>query len=305
MMVFRAMRLIITFLSLLLIAATPLPSGTPPTEQLTAHEQKGNTGAPPPDESGSPGPPLTHGVSGKPSTESGTQPTYNHYCNTASPEWTFATIVQLLSAVAIALFTFGLWQTSIRQWNALRDQVEKADEAIGKADETMRLDQRPWIVPTGDIHLGLGDGTVMTNLPLQFRVDLKNTGKTPALRLEIAMKWVPILWADSHQAPSEDYPDEQRRQLGAIGPGLVHQHWVVSGPVVTPVMHAALFGSAPPPLTGHHPDECLAPPETLLICGEIKYWDQFRREEPHVTKFCFLRLDIGEFVATGPYNECT
>ena len=42
MMVFRAMRLIITFLSLLLIAATPLPSAAPPSE-ITGAPQTGAT----------------------------------------------------------------------------------------------------------------------------------------------------------------------------------------------------------------------------------------------------------------------
>lgn len=274
-------------LSLLLLRATPL--STPPTEQLAINTHQPEPTATPNNSKldaaacPTPSPAKPQEVEAQ-ATTSTNNVTQNYYCDSSSGGATFAAWIQGLSGVAVAAFTFGLLIASYYQWVAMGRNLKHSRRA-------MHLDQRPWIVPTGDVHIGFVNGEIPTHFPIPIRIDLKNTGKTPALDLTIMMDYSISGWNDP-PADKRSYKPDERWTIEAIGPGLVHNHWISTKEPLAPEAHEAVF---------------VDQTSRLVICGRIEYRDQHHLAKPYVTQFCLWQVGSpgGPFAVAGPYNNCT
>jgi hypothetical protein len=273
----------LALLSLVLVAATSLPA--PPTEQLATHEQDRSGGAGQTKEGGSSVPPLGESGSTKPSAESSKQPTCNYYCNAASSEWTFATLIQLLSAAAVAFFTFGLWRTSVSQWRAISESNQ-----VGR--DSLHLAHRPWLV-TDNMEIkevaeaGSGESS---HQMAKFEVHLVNCGSTPALRIKTTIGWCFLdISAPIPPNPAYDPPRVRVLETGIIGPGrpMVHFDWIDET------------------VDGKRKFAELIVRKRLYVYGIIKYEGSFNRPEPYVTTFCYLKdpYNANGFTMIGPYNS--
>jgi hypothetical protein len=147
--------------ALLLIAATPLPPNQPKAHQGQTTAEQHHAGP-------KPAASIHNQQTAKTATEKTDGYTYNYYYpatkSESPPVW-----FQVVATIILLLFTGGLWFTSTRQWRAITAQAEIARDAL-------RLEQRPWLVSTGDAQLGMRNGEIPEGPSLPVRFDLKNAG---------------------------------------------------------------------------------------------------------------------------------
>jgi hypothetical protein len=270
----------LALLSLLLLATTP--SGTPPPVQLTVEAPHAEDSAAKHESEGGSVTPPAQPFHAEPPSNTADQKTNNYYCNAASGDGALPAWIQAASAFFIAIFTVALIWTSYRQWKALRDAVVKSEEAS-------RLDHRPWVVATGDARLGSEDAGISEDvqLPIQISIMLKNTGETPALGVNVTIEWNLSGWGqEMPNAPK--YEDAIKYMVGAIGPGVTHQHLGLFTGMGTMIRDGIRTGSS-----------------RFTICGFIEYRSSLD-SSVHTTKFCLLWHPISrKFTISGPYNDCT
>jgi hypothetical protein len=185
------------------------------------------------------------------------------------------------------LYTYYAW----RQWGAIKKQGAIAERVAADGQEVFRLEQRPWLVPTGAAQLGMPDGTIPEGQMLPMRFTLKNTGNTPALNITI--RWVYDITEAFEPWPNDELSNTRMVNLGAVGPGVDHQIPLDLGPFTGPQRAQVLDGTY-----------------RLTVRGCIEYRGHIKTSEPYMTKFCLCWLPLpltgeGRFVLTGPYNDCT
>lgn len=169
----------------------------------------------------------------------------------------------------------------------------------GVMRRTLRLQQRPWVVPTGRITI-LPEVEMPLRQPVELRVEIKNSGRSPALRMKGRATW-------SKSQPRDPAPDsvpEVPIPVATLGPDLIQ---TVPLPMIDEpqVVNEAWMGNG-----------------QFWVYGIIEYRDGFCRWKPYRTKFCFrlhvspalrgmpipdrLSLTSGRlFIQYGPHNDCT
>jgi hypothetical protein len=193
--------------------------------------------------------------------------------------------------VIVLLFTGGLWLTSIWQWKAIKQQTEITKRIAEEGREVFRLEQRPWLVPTGDAQLGMRNGTIPDGPMIPMRFTLKNTGNTPAL--QIIIRWIYDIKDWHEPMPNDELSSNRTIPLGAVGPDVAHQIPLDVGPFREPTRPQVLDGTY-----------------RLTIRGHIEYRGHIKTSEPYMTKFCLVWFPLtltaeARFVLAGPYNDCT
>src|SRR5579863_569479 len=169
---------VIALVSLLLIAAMPLP---------TNHSEAGQTEAAAKRHHQSPGVISTMGDQSSPkdTTKAVENYTYNYYYPTAKskslPIW-----FQEVATGALVIFTFGLWLTSIWQWCAVKEQGEIAAKA-----------QRAYLSITPDGVDDLRESGTPT-----ITLIIRNEGNTPAYEVRF-WSCIAIVTGDPFPNPTE------------------------------------------------------------------------------------------------------
>lgn len=92
------------------------------------------------------------------------------------------------AAVEVIITGIGVWLVYVT-FHATRTQLRIAEHANRLAEQRDFADQRPWIVLEGRkvtrIGFGGGAGAALSELSVHLETKLKNTGHTPALRVEL------------------------------------------------------------------------------------------------------------------------
>lgn len=269
-------------LSLLLIAATPSPSNPTPKAREGAEpardgeEREGDVAEKPPAPAVEAEPRSTSAerAEEKPEDGGGGHP------DRENTDWCSPPVL-----VQFGLFVVGILYTGFAclQWKAIRDQARIATRAL-------EVEYRPWIVPTEEGASDVSDANaVLLNEEVQVRIELMNTGKTPALNVLVKFEVNASEW--THPMPSDpEYRNVETYEIGALGPGIRHLHpGAVSG-MGTEVMRRIRDGSG-----------------RFTISGFVEYAGHATRgTPPYTTKFCLLwHAGSNRFVISGPYNDCT
>src|SRR5207247_2130218 len=119
---------------------------------------------------------------------------------------------------------------------------------------------RPWIVPTGYVHVGFLNGDIPIGSSFPICVGLRNTGQTPAAQVTIVMCCFGSAWTDPWPTGNPMPNGMEAHTIGSIGPGVEHRQWGASGNLVlTQAPRDALFvhGSS-----------------RFTICGYVEYRDK-------------------------------
>jgi hypothetical protein len=192
-----------------------------------------------------------------------------------------------------ALVIAAIWAGCIafRTLSKIGDQIEKSDRAL-------RLDQRPWVVLTENHEMNVFFNGELPRPGVKFpvRIELRNTGRTPAIRLTAE------LVSGLVRAPTTiDLPTSMTffgaKPMGfltrpfAVGHGIIHQ-LIATVQALDESDYTDVFES---PISGH-----------LIICGVLKYGDHLTEGQPYETKFCLLWMPLdNRFYLSGPHNGCT
>ncbi len=191
----------------------------------------------------------------------------------------------------------------IREGNAAANMAQtlkmagrsaKAAERGARATErAWRLDQRPWVGPREITIVKFADapeGGPFT-APFLIRLDLHNTGKTPAQNVSTMVNCgVDLTWGGRIAKLRLDRRDVTWESIGALGPGTVHSDWMLSKETDDPETLKILAGGG----------------LLYAVWGIIGYTDQFGT--PYWTSFYWRKPGPREdapFCATGPFNEYT
>ena len=177
------------------------------------------------------------------------------------------------------------------QWKAIHRQADISAKAL-------RLDQRPWVVLTDNHEMNVFFEANMPEPGNRFpvRIELKNIGRTPAVRLTAELVSCIVSADQLAELPdSLDAPGSQ--PMGfltrpfAIGPGIAHQLIAT----VAPLGNADYTSVFEPPT-----------PALFTVCGVLKYGDPLTNSsQPYETKFCLVWLPLdGRFYLSGPHNDC-
>jgi len=190
------------------------------------------------------------------------------------------------------LLFVGALYTFFAGWQLLqiRRQANLAKQAADDARDALRLEQRPWLVPTEDAQLGMPNGEIPNGPMIPMRFDLKNTGKTPAL--QVTIRWVYDIKEWFEPMLEDEISSTRTILLGAIGPGVARRIPLDLGPFTPPTRDF---------LTGTF---------RLTVRGYIEYRDRSKMANPYTTKFSLTWFPLGitaerHFVIFGPYNDCT
>jgi len=268
------MRFALAVLCLLLLAATPSPAPSA-SQQISEggieqnakpnHEQQVST------QGGQPTVPPTCQQVAPTNTTTANHQWWNGYAAFGPSTW---------STWTLALFAGLAARIALRTLREIRHQVQEADKAV-------RLDQRAWIIATGEMRIGflLEPGEIPDGFPFPVCVFLKNTGRTPARNLKISTNCDAVIFTDPVPTIPE-LPSDEPRALGAIGPGVTHGHWMMS---------RSLYRNDP-----------LTKDKVFAAWGLVTYEDIFG--DPHATKFFLAKIGPGPEAPTdvsGPYNDCT
>jgi hypothetical protein len=319
-------RLALALLSLLLIAATPLP-GTPPAPEQSAsptQQDRQNT-----QQMLVPAiPEHIKPVSATPNRNYGKQNSEN---DAGSGFWLWLWTLQGLSTLAVAFFTFLLWCVSRKQWRAISGQADIANKALVEtrraataaeanalaakdaAEATKRSvetgwlaintsrdlflqEHRPWIVPTGVIRLGDPPIGIMQDARLPLRVELKNIGKTPAFHLEIFLTWRPAVRnKDPLTSLSQkiEYVGGEYHALPVLAPDAIHEQFVMSRQIDQRTF-AVLRAGTNFNIFGHGS-------HTLAVYGRVDYHGEQRGG--YFTHFCLVLVEVGPAPPAKGLNE--
>jgi hypothetical protein len=206
-----------------------------------------------------------------------------------------------VSSVLIAIVTSIYAFFAYRQWQAIAASVNEARASLVHNREALRLEQRPWVVATGGGKLDyairemIGEGTPTEMLDdarvkgeVPFQINLKNSGKTPALDLTIRLEWQSSKGTDEMpERPKYSGERSDKFTIGAIGPDIVHEHRGTFRDFPREVRQAIKMASR------------------FTICGLIEYRGPMPSPS-YTTKFCLLwQGREGPFVVSGPYNDCS
>jgi hypothetical protein len=153
-----------------------------------------------------------------------------------------------------------------RQADAAEKQLTTMQGQLQEMQEDRNLDERAWVLTTGDLDY---DKTKGPDKNYKFNIFFKNTGKTPALKLQDTASWT----TDGDQIPQkDDFPSFINRHEGVCGPseiGFVETHSPIPGYIVDRI-----------------PDG-----QSVYIYGTIWYEDIFRGQ--HLSQFCFRLEEVG------------
>jgi hypothetical protein len=270
----RSGRIAVALLSLLLLAATPLPTpaGKPePQDQAAPLYQAGASDKQSPTASPSAGNNTPQSTTSAPQA---TPQTTNQPTKASGPvesaQWWFN--------LFLVVFTFGLVVVGALQvWLLAGSLVEtrKAADAAKKsadvAEETLRAGRRPWVV-----RLSM-DFRSPAPLERPVTVDLvmKNYGGEPAINTRITLNW---RFSDP-DFPSQD--DGWTAELGIIAPGEMHGLGIPLD--LKPEQRRRLF----------------AYDVTLSVRGLIEYGDRYKTDPHYGGTFLFVSSDLG-FQSRGP-----
>jgi hypothetical protein len=192
------------------------------------------------------------------------------------------------------LLIVGALYTFFAGWQLLqiRRQANLAKQAADDAREALRLEQRPWLVPTGDAQLGMPSGEIPEGDRIPMRFDLKNTGNTPALQVKISWAYEVKMWDDP--MPENEVSSQHPLVLGAIGPGVPQRIPLDLRQFAEATRRQVLDGTY-----------------RLTVRGYVEYKDHAALAKPYTTKFSLTWFPGGgitaerRFVIFGPYNDCT
>src|SRR5271165_5752395 len=193
-----------------------------------------------------------HADTPMPIVHPGTKPAW--YRRFKATDWIFAAVATVLT---VALMSFGI--AFQKQMKNVTAQLIQSQTTMRAMEEVVQTDQRPWV--------GLTDAVVqpLTANGGGFTIKLQNTGKTPALDLQIADV---ITMEDTDQsAPLQGPNISARNAAGTLMPGAVY---------TTDVW----FNTSPDAVSNLTHDQLRA-----VNYIHITYKDVFQR--PHSTKVCF------------------
>lgn len=156
-----------------------------------------------------------------------------------------------------------------------------------KQCESSNLDQRAWVGPTSFIRPADGSKYFKEGSQPSFGVVITNTGKTPALKINVMMQ--------RHTFPKDTPFKDTYNDTG--GPS--------STSVLFPGQTFNLTTMPEPnPLTARQVEMVTTGEFTLYVYGIITYEDVF--ETTHQTTFCgYLTTDLTRFQACSTYNHAT
>lgn len=180
---------------------------------------------------------------------------------------------------AVAIFTLLLVGVGYLQHRTMVVQQTTLAEQVALT----RTVERPWLGPA-KIEAGYlkSRGIIPPNEPFPIEITLRNSGKSPALRVTIrAESDINQTWTKPDAPPYSQLAIWEL--VGAIAPGESHPYWMGAQAV--------------------HPDDCGGLERGSLlyaVWGEVRYTDAFGNE--HVTKFYWWRPGpTAGFCPTGPY----
>jgi len=213
----------------------------------------------------------------------------------AKPTWSEKTV--LLLTVVVAFIYLGQLKEMSRSTRAAQDAARAAEnsaahskQSLDAAIEQNRLDQRAWI--------GIEDvkapDAISAGPPIVFAVNIKNSGKTPALNL----KMFTII--------GRAYPPDELNDLDfqAADTGSNYAH---APGTMMPGTFAHVLVQTEHPMTETRVADIRSGKEVIYIWGTIRYEDIFQHQ--HATKFCvvgserLINTEKGTF--TLDFSECT
>lgn len=268
----------LSLLSLLLLAATPLaPSSADHTADTEGSEGVGakthSQGA----ELATP----ANALSADHPTTAGNHETQNYYCYGSSSDGTALAWTTALAALAVALFTLGLWWTSRKQWHAISDT-----NRISRSNQHRAY--RPWVF-TDMMEIGI----IESGSPVEIKFRLVNHGATPALRVRLTVGWRTMPVGPDQFKIEPDYPTERTKPYTSA---------------VIPPNGGFMRIEDGLPLTEDDKFEMAFQALRLCIYGKIEYRGTFKSSNatPYSTTFCYFHhLGTNAFWLLGPYNEAT
>jgi hypothetical protein len=190
--------------------------------------------------------------------------------------------VGIIGAVLL-FFTLGATRKAARA---------SADQVI-ELRKSMVLDQRPWVGPAKITIRKYADAPEdsVFSAPFLIRLDLQNTGKTPAQNVTIiaACGLDRGEWRLGESKPPLTPGPVPWEAIGALAPNVRHSYWMPSEQTDRESLRSLAEGSA-----------------YYAVWGMIGYTDQFKTF--YWTSFYWWRpgprVDVS-FCATGPYNQYT
>jgi hypothetical protein len=287
-------RVALAVLLLLLIAATP--SETPPAVHLA--QGKPEAQAADPQKYAEPSQvtsrlPDGEEIHAEKTGDARENVTQNIYCKdggAAAPS-SWSTIFTLF----VALFTGALVLMSYCQWRAMRKS-----NRINR--QNLHLAYRPWVVTD---EMGI-DEAAAHPFAIKIRFKLVNCGATPAVRLKLKLGW---------NLAGRPQVDLRTSPVYVEGKVLEHEMGVIGSKMSLEIAdELPLLELAEPPLA-----EIIAPEGEafnlfvsrlreagLSIFGRIEYWGSFKRRDPYVTTFFYVKdKSPNAFWMMGPYNQAT
>ncbi len=205
------------------------------------------------------------------------------------------------------------------QADAAKSSVENAKQSLQATIAASKLDERPWV----GVILGGTQGGVQTKDMFSFQgvtISIRNTGKTPAIKMSGRTSMLSHLWTDqtgdydsemkAWNEQREAAWDQFKRQhpMGPLPPG-----WEEEQKAREVSMEKELFpegGVIPPGAVNewHIPGGSFGRraesmmPKALYIFGKITYYDTLGGPQ-HTTKFCLEHLQGDSFTTCPAGNS--
>jgi hypothetical protein len=190
-----------------------------------------------------------------------------------------------VSNTIIAIATVANVGVAYWQFRAIGDANRSSERAARAAEdnvEMMRLDQRAWLT------VSLAQSTLAAGKPFIAAVNIRNTGKTPAIAVRARVK---LSHLPTGVLPAFAYDDIADVTPALLGPNATSS--VVLDLVREPGKSQAVLQSA-------EVETIVRGGRTIFSHGEIAYFDVFDR--PHWLTFCaFFGVDSN----TRQWNFCS
>jgi hypothetical protein len=184
-----------------------------------------------------------------------------------------------LATVALGIFTYALWRSTDRLWDASMLQARHAERAIGVSERSTQLQLRAYV--------HMEDISIVDENPKHaviFSIKFRNIGNTPAYRVSSIIDTTVSIAGK----PSFD-PPQQRGLYYSLGPNQQHTTTVsFSIEIWRDIIRPVLVASA----------------GSIYVFGEIRYYDAFQDqavEEPRFTRFRSELILADDGIAKGSF----